>query len=66
MSTATHNPFTGTGIALVTPFTADGSVDYAGLTRLVQHCIDGGVNFLVALGTTAESATLTKAEKAEV
>ncbi|NDD50198.1 MAG: 4-hydroxy-tetrahydrodipicolinate synthase [Flavobacteriia bacterium] len=66
MSTAKHNPFQGTGIALVTPFNAAGAVDHAGLTRLVQHCIDGGVNFLVALGTTAESATLTKAEKAEV
>ncbi|MFM1884233.1 MAG: hypothetical protein RL168_417, partial [Bacteroidota bacterium] len=66
MSKAKHNPFHGTGIALVTPFTASGAVDHAGLSRLVQHCIQGGVNFLVALGTTAESATLSKSEKAEV
>ncbi len=66
MSTPKHNPFQGTGIALVTPFTASGAVDHVGLTRLVKHCIEGGVNFLVALGTTAESATLSKAEKGEV
>lgn len=53
----------GTGVALVTPFTDQGQVDVPALGRIVEHCIDGGVDYLVALGTTAESVTLTKAEK---
>lgn len=61
-----HNPFQGTGLALVTPFAADGSLDRAALTRLVNHSIDGGVDFLVALGTTGETATLTSDEKKQV
>ena len=60
------NPFRGTGIALVTPFTPNHEVDYSALKRLVNHCIDGGVEFLVALGTTAETATLTADEKQRV
>ena len=60
------NPFRGTGIALVTPFTLQNEVDYPALKRLVNHCIDGGVEFLVALGTTAETATLTADEKQRV
>jgi 4-hydroxy-tetrahydrodipicolinate synthase len=60
------NPFRGTGIALVTPFTLQNEVDYPALKRLVDHCIDGGVDFLVALGTTAETATLTADEKQRV
>jgi len=60
------NPFRGTGIALVTPFTLQNEVDYPALKRLVNHCIDGGVDFLVALGTTAETATLTSDEKQRV
>jgi 4-hydroxy-tetrahydrodipicolinate synthase len=60
------NPFRGTGIALVTPFTLHHEVDYPALKRLVDHCIDGGVEFLVALGTTAETATLTADEKQRV
>ncbi len=60
------NPFRGTGIALVTPFTPNHEVDYSALKRLVNHCIDGGVDFLVALGTTAETATLTADEKQRV
>ena len=60
------NPFRGTGIALVTPFTLNNEVDYPALKRLVNHCIDGGVDFLVALGTTAETATLTSDEKQRV
>lgn len=58
-----HNPFQGTGLALVTPFAADGSLDRVALARLVNHSIDGGVDFLVALGTTGETATLTSDEK---
>ena len=60
------NPFQGTGIALVTPFTLSGEVDYPALTRLVNHCISGGVEFLVALGTTGETATLTSEEKGRI
>ena len=54
---------TGTGVALVTPFNAKGQLDLDGLTALVHHCIAGGVDFLVAMGTTAESVTLSKEEK---
>lgn len=53
-------------MALVTPFNADGSVDHEGLKKLVHHCIDGGVEYLVVLGTTGESATLNTEEKLEV
>jgi 4-hydroxy-tetrahydrodipicolinate synthase len=60
------NPFKGTGIALVTPFTQEGIVDLAGLTVLINRCIEGGVDFLVALGTTAETSTLSKDEKEAV
>ena len=57
---------TGTGIALVTPFNADKSVDFEGLKKLVNHCILGGVEYLVSMGTTGESATLSADEKAAV
>lgn len=57
--------FTGTGVALVTPF-KNGLVDYEGLERLINHTIEGGVEFLVSLGTTGESVTLTLAEKQAV
>lgn len=50
----------------MTPFTPNHEVDYSALKRLVNHCIDGGVEFLVALGTTAETATLTADEKQRV
>ncbi|UOY06932.1 4-hydroxy-tetrahydrodipicolinate synthase [Muricauda sp. SCSIO 64092] len=53
----------GTGVALVTPFRTDLSIDTKALENLVEHCISGGVDYLVALGTTAESVTLTKEEK---
>ncbi|WP_025739987.1 4-hydroxy-tetrahydrodipicolinate synthase [Aquimarina pacifica] len=53
----------GTGVALATPFNSDGSIDYQGVTSLVDFCIKGGVEYLVVLGTTAESVTLTKDEK---
>ncbi len=58
--------FTGTGVALVTPFKRDNSVDRAALEKIVDHCIEGGVEYLVVLGTTAESATLTREEKETV
>jgi 4-hydroxy-tetrahydrodipicolinate synthase len=55
--------FIGTGVALVTPFKNDFSVDVEALTRIVNYVIDGGVEYLVVLGTTAESATLSTEEK---
>lgn len=58
--------FKGTGVALVTPFKEDLSVDYKALEKLVNHVSDGGVDFLVVMGTTAESPTLTGKEKIEV
>lgn len=58
--------FVGTGVALVTPFDENLNIDKESLERLVKHVIDGGVDFLVVLGTTAETATLTSEEKAEV
>ena len=53
----------GTGVALITPFNEDGSVDVAALTTIVEYNISGGVEYLVVLGTTAESATLSASEK---
>ena len=53
----------GTGVALVTPFKEDLSVDKEALEKIVAHCIAGGIDYLVVLGTTAESATLSYAEK---
>jgi 4-hydroxy-tetrahydrodipicolinate synthase len=58
--------FLGTGVALVTPFLADGRVDFESLEKLTEHCISGGVDYLVVLGTTGESATLSALEKAEI
>jgi len=58
--------FKGTGVALVTPFLADGQVDYASLEQLIEHCISGGIDFLVSLGTTGETATLSEKEQSEV
>jgi len=60
------NIFYGTGVAMVTPFHADGQVDYDGLRNLIEHLIDGGVEYLVSLGTTGESATLSEAERKQV
>lgn len=53
----------GTGVALITPFTAEGQVDVDALAEIVSFNINGGVDYLVALGTTAESVTLTRHEK---
>lgn len=58
--------FRGTGVALVTPFTKNGYIDFKGLAKLIDHVIEGGVDYLVALGTTAETPTLTTDEKKEV
>ena len=56
----------GTGVALVTPFDKENDVDYPALKKLVAHCIKGGVNSLIVLGTTGETPTLTKEEKVEI
>lgn len=58
--------FRGTGVALITPFNEDLSIDFDGLTRLIEHNIAQGTDYLVALGTTAESATLSSEEKKQV
>ena len=56
----------GTGVALITPFKSDYSIDFDALKRIVNHVINGGVEYLVVLGTTAETATLTETEKNEI
>ncbi|MDF2436463.1 MAG: 4-hydroxy-tetrahydrodipicolinate synthase [Bacteroidota bacterium] len=60
------NKFKGTGVAIVTPFTKDGNVDFKGLEKLVNFIIKGGVEYVVVMGTTGESVTLTKEEKQSV
>ncbi|MBP5570834.1 MAG: 4-hydroxy-tetrahydrodipicolinate synthase [Prevotella sp.] len=61
-----RNIFKGLGIALVTPFTADGAVDYTALKRLVQFQLDNGADFLCILATTGETPTLTAEEKTNI
>ncbi len=58
--------FRGTGVAIITPFKNDGSVDYKQLEKVVQHLIKGKVEYIVVLGTTGESVTLSKEEKKSV
>ena len=60
------NNIQGVGVALVTPFTQNGEVDYDALGRVVEHVTRGGVDYLVALGTTAETATLPRQEQQEI
>lgn len=60
------NPFYGSGVALVTPFNDDYSIDYDALKKLVRYQIDNGTDFLVVQGTTGESPTLSKEEKLKV
>jgi 4-hydroxy-tetrahydrodipicolinate synthase len=55
--------FKGTGVAIVTPFKTDSSIDFAAVGRVIDHVIKGSVNYIVAMGTTGESVTLTKDEK---
>ena len=61
-----RNIFKGLGIALITPFTADGAVDYKALQRLVQFQLDNGADFLCILATTGETPTLTAEEKQNI
>jgi len=61
-----NNKLTGMGVALITPFKEDESIDYTALGRLVDFQIKNGIDYLVVLGTTAETATLTEEEKKQV
>ena len=60
------NPFIGTGVALITPFNDDYSVDYQSLRNIVDYTLQNGADFLVALGTTSEAPTMNAEEKAKV
>jgi 4-hydroxy-tetrahydrodipicolinate synthase len=55
--------FRGTGVAIVTPFKSDSSIDFAAFGRVIEFVIKGGVNYIVAMGTTGESVTLSRDEK---
>ena len=55
--------FRGTGVAIVTPFKKDSSIDFVSMGRVINHVIDGGVDYIVLMGTTGESVTLTLDEK---
>lgn len=61
-----HERFRGTGVALVTPFKNNGSIDWEDLEKIIEHVTAGGVEFLVSLGTTGESVTLSDDEHREV
>jgi len=56
----------GTGVAMVTPFNSDGSVDFPALKKLTRHLIDNQVEYLVVMGTTGETATLSTSEKRQI
>ncbi len=58
--------FKGTGVAMVTPFHKDGSINFKGFRKLTEHLISGKVDYLVPLGTTGESVTLTKDERSAI
>jgi 4-hydroxy-tetrahydrodipicolinate synthase len=60
------NKFHGTGVAMITPFKSDGSVDHTALKTVIDHIINGGVEYIVSLGTTGEAATLSSDEKKAV
>jgi len=61
-----NNPFLGTGIAIVTPFKTDLSVDHEALEKIVEYNISNGIDYIVINGTTGESATISKQEKKEI
>ncbi len=58
--------FKGLGVAMVTPFNANGSIDYIGLEKLTLHLIDGGVDYLVVMGTTGENPTISSVEQHQI
>ncbi len=60
------NRFRGLGVALITPFRPNGAIDHAALAKVIEHQITGGIDYLVVMGTTGESATLSLAEKKQL
>jgi 4-hydroxy-tetrahydrodipicolinate synthase len=58
--------FKGTGVAIITPFHDSGNIDFGSFEKIIEHIIAGGVNYIVALGTTGESVTLSRDEKVAV
>ena len=58
--------FTGAGVAMITPFTEKNKIDFNGLEKIIDNQVNGGTDYLVALGTTAETPTLTADEKQEI
>lgn len=61
-----HDKFKGTGVAIITPFHDSGHIDFRSFEKIIEHLIGNGINYIVALGTTGESATLSKDEKVAV
>lgn len=61
-----RHKLSGVGAAMITPFTADGRVDYKALARMIDYVIEGGTDYIVALGTTAETPTLYMPERAVI
>ena len=61
-----NSPIRGAGVALVTPFDQNGNIDFPALVRVTEHTISKGIDFLVVLGTTAETPTLDSGEKQEI
>lgn len=61
-----QDKFKGTGAAMITPFDAQGRIDYDALGRMIDYVIDGGIGYIVALGTTAETPTLYIPERVEI
>ncbi len=63
---STQHKFAGTGVAIITPFKKDLSIDFEGLEKQIEHLIANGINYLIVLGTTGESVTQTESEKEEL
>ena len=61
-----HAKFRGTGVAIVTPFVASGAIDFVAHEKMINHVINGGVDYIVLLGTTGESPTISSQEKKEL
>ncbi len=65
-TTDLQKKLSGVGVAMITPFTPDGRIDYKALERMIDYVIEGGVDYIVALGTTAETPTLYMPERAVI
>jgi len=61
-----HSQLSGTGVALITPFKQNSQVDFDALGKVIDYVIDGGVNYLITLGTTGETPTISKQEKFDI